>query len=65
MKWISVKDKLPTVDVDVLAIDNNEKDPTVYAAFYSGYWFTQIDSIQLDYVTHWMPMPNPPDGDEI
>lgn len=57
MKWISVKDKLPKLDKDVLVWDGN---------YMSVMWidrnenrFKSMDSLYHD-VSHWMPLPEPP-----
>lgn len=63
VKWISVKDRLPDDCVEVLVYDTdcgivigwyNKKDDIFVAEFMN----------ELDAVTHWMPLPEPPkDGD--
>jgi len=63
MKWISVKDKLPEYTahascfefVAVLASDGE----SVFEALYEdGSW--EIYGVKTNKITHWMPMPDPP-----
>lgn len=58
--WISVKKKLPEENVDVLVYYNNKKIAVDF--FYiSGFY----DETEQTKVTHWMPLPNPPEGKEL
>ena len=64
MKWISVKDRLPEFHVDILFYAG-KKDGTLKGRFYrkshkfisNGNKFHKVD------VTHWMPLPEPPEVD--
>jgi hypothetical protein len=61
MDWISVKDRLPEEDDDYL----------VYGEDHRGFIFTGCDWFVVDckdwwnnphgQVTHWMPLPEPPE----
>lgn len=60
MKWISVKDKMPEEDQHVLITDGEDvvegwldtcSDKDVW--YYSDYY-------QKQDITHWMPLPKPP-----
>jgi len=61
-KWIPVSERLPELDQDVLAIVD---DDIVIGSFGQG-WDGEI-SFDRDevgstrYVTHWMPLPEPPE----
>ena len=63
-EWISVKDRLPEDDSDVLAYSSIEEESRIYPACYSnGVWFDCVfNAPATDTTTHWMPMPNPPKG---
>jgi hypothetical protein len=69
MEWISIKDRLPEQNQNVLIIDIHKRMAT---AIYSkekecwdpGYfdcWDTDhCCGRELDETTHWMPLPEPP-----
>lgn len=63
MEWISVKDKLPEKEKNVLYCD-------IETEIYLGmlidgmdkeiYW-SHYDYLEDHDITHWMPLPNPPE----
>lgn len=53
-KWISVEDRLPNMDEKCLLCEENRI--TKYRWVTIGYFHTNYD----EYVTHWMPLPEPP-----
>ena len=70
-EWISVKDKLPEKDGNYLVTACDEgcsagegiwySMVVVVAEYYKGSW-TWYDEYSLEgIVTHWMPMPEPPE----
>ena len=64
-KWISVDDRLPQDDSDVLAYLSIGEESRICPANYAkGVWFDCIfDMPVTESVTHWMPMPQPPKGE--
>ena len=63
MEWISVKEKLPEKDTKVLYA-------SVYGNIYMGhletgtgneFFWTHYYFIEDFKITHWMPLPKPPD----
>ena len=70
-KWISVEDNVP--DTEVIAI-NMLKGTYGYEEMLIGYVFpcasyesgygAENDYVTLENVTHWMPLPEPPKGNE-
>ena len=64
-KWISVKDRLPEDDSDVLAYSRNGEEGRIYPANYAkGVWFDCIfNTPATGTTTHWMPLPEPPKGE--
>ena len=64
-KWISVKDRLPEDDSDVLAYSRIGEESRIYPACYSnGVWFDCVfNAPATDTTTHWMKMPHPPKGE--
>lgn len=59
-EWISVKDRLPKNDeIVIICTDKN----FIYAGELIGdTWFLDNDSWTAT-VTHWMPLPQPPQGE--
>ena len=59
-EWISVKDRLPEDDSDVLAYSRNGEEGRIYPANYAkGVWFDCIFTTPAtDTTTHWMPLPS-------
>jgi len=62
MKWISVEDKLPKIDEDVLLYWENDYPLDVGSMFKKNYW-QRANGDMSEYdapPTHWMPLPEPP-----
>ena len=64
-EWISVDDRLPKDDSDVLAYSRIGEESRIYPACYSnGVWFDCVfNAPSTDTTTHWMPLPQPPKGE--
>ena len=64
-EWISVDDRLPEDDSDVLAYSSIGEESRIYPACYSnGVWFDCVFNAPVtDTTTHWMKMPQPPKGE--
>ena len=64
-EWISVKDRLPEEDSDVLAYLQIDQEGRIYPANYAkGVWFDCIfNTPATGTTTHWMPLPEPPKGE--
>lgn len=67
MEWISVKDRLPETNCDVLVAKQNGRvfQMSYHAPFDSGkrifqWWGFSKWVDQHSQVTHWMPLPEPP-----
>ena len=63
-EWISVDDRLPEPFVSVLVhMPGEEPFPTVHEGFISndGFWQSAIFRREPGEVTHWQPMPQPPE----
>ena len=67
-KWIPVSERLPEDRVTILAAFNNREILTAkYYKYYEGfgsvenYW--RIEGWHSGNVTHWMPLPTPPEAD--
>lgn len=58
-KWISVKERLPEVEADILAYIG-EGSFVVCWMTHDGYWQCPAYLMDKDDVTHWMPLPEPP-----
>ena len=64
-EWISVDDRLPEDDSDVLAYLQIDQEGRIYPANYAkGVWFDCIfNTPATGTTTHWMPLPEPPKGE--
>ena len=63
-EWISVDDRLPEPFVSVLVhMPGEEPFPTVHEGFISngGFWQSAMFRREPGEVTHWQPMPQPPE----
>lgn len=70
MTWISVKDKLPEPNTDTRVLVYDLRDGVKTAEYRTRYkkpyWYAGLDpdefEIILDSVTHWQPLPEPPEA---
>ena len=66
-KWISIKDKLPEAGVEVLTRDayGNLRNRSLYvfnnATRVVVFWPDGL--VPGKHITHWMPLPEPPEGE--
>jgi len=67
-EWISVADKLPKAGTRCLSWRNDAEDKGTYYAVTTSYgpgrfgWCYAISEIKAGVeVTHWMPLPDPPE----
>ena len=58
MKWINVEDRLPKIGDRVIVWQRQALE----AVRYEGDKFNRFGA-NLIYVTHWMPLPEPPEAD--
>ena len=62
-EWISVKERLPQEFVSVLVYMPEERPlPTVHEGYVTnqGKWYAHFFEREPFEVTHWMPLPEPP-----
>jgi hypothetical protein len=69
MEWISVNDRLPEEDEDVLVMTAEGKFASggmhVASLDEDGVWYpSHGDGWEFPDVTHWMPLPKPPESSE-
>lgn len=66
-EWITVKERLPAEDEEVLISAEEDGERTAFVAFWrqdAKWWdncYTGWVKEHLN-VTHWMPLPEPPEG---
>jgi len=66
-RWIPISESLPEEDVTVLAFVNYsvgdaELRLVTSAAYRGKLWLCGRDIYSEGFVTHWMPLPNPPEA---
>lgn len=64
-RWISVEERLPDVNVDVVLIIPRNDGPCIRVGWLreSGRWWAAGQGLVPYDVTHWMPLPEPPKED--
>lgn len=65
--WISVKDAMPkTGYVYLITLNSPATMPKTMEAYlrHDGTWWRGSVSLMSEYVTHWMPLPEPPEEEE-
>ena len=61
-EWISVDNKMPSEDVTVLLWAQGYWAQGYSVGFYQhGQWLDEADHEIMQGVTHWMPLPEPPE----
>ncbi len=63
MEWIKCSDKLPAIDYEEIIVFDSK---IVSSGFFSSktnkfYYFVGDFDYDYKYVTHWMPLPQPPE----
>lgn len=65
-EWVKCSDRMPGVGASVLitaVMDLLKQHPYTWVGTYSdedgGEWLIGDDALELDQVTHWMPLPEP------
>lgn len=62
-EWISVKDKVPEKDCWVICSDGFDIEImkfSIYTRYRKSTFNFQRDEIQMETITHWMPLPELP-----
>ena len=63
--WIPVTERLPDDGSDILAYTENGEDARIVPANYDrGIWFDCCFNRVAENITHWMPLPEPPEEGE-
>lgn len=60
-QWISVKDRLPEEFENVIAANKRGKAYDIDKAWWNGYRWDRCGKGSYRNVTHWMPLPEPPE----
>jgi hypothetical protein len=63
-EWISVKERLPEVGNGMFLVSYlfAGKHPCMMVCAWYGGAFRGLDLIAMSTVTHWMPLPEPPEA---
>ena len=59
-KWISVGERLPERNTEVLVCDTKEDYVSVWEYIGDGLWLGNEIIWATEDITHWMPLPEPP-----
>lgn len=65
-EWIPVTERIPADGSDILAYyDNKIETRIIPCNYYKGEWSDCVFNTErvFKYITHWMPLPNPPKKD--
>ena len=62
-EWISVKDRLPKHEENVLLCFGKFMGVGYYDEVDQSFYDAEDDYRFVDDVTHWMPLPSPPKGE--
>ena len=60
-KWFSVKDRLPNIADNVLAYRDDDEWQVICFFTTDGRFIVDLDT-EAHAITHWMPLPEPPNG---
>ena len=61
-RWIPVEERLPEEGIEVLvSVDENSDDCGYHVCLYRGGEYVRSESGYIFGVTHWMPLPSPPE----
>ena len=64
-EWISVEDRLPEDNETVLTIDTESKmEVCFYQTEWKGVFQRYCGFVKIFNITHWMPLPEAPKGEE-
>jgi hypothetical protein len=60
INWISIEEELPHDMQDVLLFDRKGEEYIGYYYASNGRFIRYIDGLNIEDVTHWMPLPSAP-----
>ena len=64
-KWIPVSERLPESNTSVLVADTRVDYVSFWVYAGDGLWYGgEFNTWGTEDITHWMPLPQPPKGDE-
>lgn len=62
-RWIPVTEGLPDADTTVMTFEPDSIEP-IWPGYYDGEQWKDVMGDGRIHVTHWMPLPDPPESDE-
>ena len=60
-RWVPVEERLPEAESQAMVVTNYASNP-VCAWFDGNVWTLDLDEPAFASVTHWMPLPKPPEA---
>lgn len=64
-EWISVKERLPEIDEQVLTYEEGYPRLPIKTNYILNNYLNTFAYGNMNKITHWMPLPNPPEDKNV